>query len=165
MKIIIFLVGLFSSISLLSQDFECYSDDNTFPNIYNSTSCSSWESYVPKLTTWDSFKDLTVKVNFHFFRRSDGSGTYQPPFTDRCEDMINTVNQIFNNLDSPTLAVIPTVEELPESKIRFEVQGVYLHDSSDYYIGTMGDYSRFLNFAVNPECEINIFYFYTANQG
>src|SRR5690554_2404227 len=79
--------------------------------------------------------------------------------------MINTVNQIFNNLDSPTLAVIPTVEELPESKIRFEVQGVYLHDSSDYYIGTMGDYSRFLNFAVNPECEINIFYFYTANQG
>src|SRR5690554_8180286 len=107
MKIIIFLVGLFSSISLLSQDFECYSDANTFPNISNSTSCSSWESYVPKLTPWDSFKVLTVKVNFHFSRRSDGSGTYQPPFTDRCEDMIKTDNHVFNHFYSPTLPLLP----------------------------------------------------------
>ncbi|MDR0970172.1 MAG: hypothetical protein LBM67_06520, partial [Lentimicrobiaceae bacterium] len=121
------------------------------------STCNDFTKYIPN----DLTPRLNVKINYHFFRKNDGTGIYQPVVdSSSIEQMTTWVNNIYRNLEPPTIpATIPT-DTLYDSKISFIVKGIYYHDNSDFYEGYKRNCSSvFYNgYGINKTSEINIFF-------
>jgi len=80
-------------------------------------------------------------------------------------DLFNLVNSHYSNLAPPTLQVSSQVIEVPSAKIQFDLKDVYWHDDDVYYDhdGRCGPY-HFDQYGINPECEINIFYYFSDTE-
>lgn len=152
------------TINSLSQD--CLTTDTIMGN-NKSGGCSDYTSYIPDPNNLEDYTTLTYKVNVHFFRKSDGTGIFQPSTANQeIADHIDLVNHHYNNLTSPVLPVSPPAEEIPESKVKFEIQNIYWHDDDNFYNYDDACGSHHHNsFATNEDCEINIYYFHSDSLG
>lgn len=71
---LIVLLFAFCGMKAYSQ-YDCYYvDDPNSTKIVETTACGNYENYIPNNET----AILEVKINFHFFRKDDGTGLYQP---------------------------------------------------------------------------------------
>ena len=108
---------------------------------------------------------LVVNVNFHFLRPENGSGDYANITFQDVQNHVDELNYIYANIQSPTLAVTPPAEEIPDSRIRFHLQNIYFHDDDIHNSFTDNSISFlcstwFLhNYGVETNKTINIFYF------
>ena len=87
--------------------WDCHTPDPVDPIRGTGTGCSSYLSYIPDINHMDYSPVLTYRVNIHMFRRSDGTGIYQPSQTADIINEVALINQHYSNMNSPSIPVSP----------------------------------------------------------
>ncbi len=163
--LIIFL--LVSAIDCFAQPYQCLTTSNK-NNIITSqpSSCTDLLNYIPDPSNnYQNTPVITYRINIHLFRRSDGSGIYQPSDITAFNQQIDWVNSFYTNIEQPTMPVSPPAQYINDSRVRFKLMNIYFHDNDTYYSSTYNlcGSTYYDNFGINKESEINIFYFQNPN--
>ena len=162
MKKLLFFILSLCSYGVFAQH-ECATPDPIDPLRGIGAGCTDYLNYVPDINYMNYSPELVYRVNIHMFRRSDGSGIYQPSQITDIENQITLVNQHFTNMASPSLPISPPAQLIPDTKIRFELQNIYWHDDDTYYnYGSVCGSGPYSAYAVNTDSEINIFFIWKS---
>ncbi|HMW10993.1 MAG: T9SS type A sorting domain-containing protein [Bacteroidetes bacterium] len=151
----------------VNAQLECFTPDNPPSNMVSQPpSCTNYVNYEPDPTNnYQNTPVITFKINFHFFRKTSGWGIIQPSpaWTSQMQAFVATMSSMYQNIGPPTLPVAPPAQNINDSRIRFELKGIYFHDNDNYYYGTEWCGSSYYNaWGINKCNEINVFWYYTG---
>ena len=154
---------------LFSQDYpDCVvleiEDDEQILGLPNF--CTDITNYIPDPTNgYENSPIRTLKISLHFFRKSDGTGIYQPEGIDTIHQFFDWLKDHYHNMHPPTLPVSPPAQEIGESRISFELMGIYFHDDDYVYDFPLDFYNSYPydHYGINKESEINVFFFRQSN--
>lgn len=159
-------ITLFVIISniTIAQAFQCFTEGNINNNyvlLSQPSSCSNYLNYIPNPdNNYQNTPILTYRINIHIFRRSDGSGVYQPSDTNAFKQQVEWSNSIYSNINEPTLPVSPPASYIDDSRIRFKLMKIYFHDNDNFYSSNENCGSSYQdNFGINKDSEFNVFYY------
>lgn len=157
--------SLFFRLSgIAQQQVDCYMP----PEYSTSRSISDWDDFVPDQSyNFQNAPLMIFNVVFHFFRPIDGSGFYANVTPQDVQDYVNETNWRFANISTPNLPIVPPAEEIPDSRIRFVLKGVYFHDDGVFQdIPNSHPCSpNFSQYSVEPDRIINVFFYYDSEGG
>lgn len=143
---------------------ECVTPDEGNPPMLLSGDCGNYLNHIPHINRMNYSPEIVYRINIHLFRKSDGSGIYQPSQIPDVLQMVQDANQIINNLDPPSLPVSPPAINIPATKMRFQLMGIHWHDSDEYYEWAPTCSADMYNaFGINKTSEINVFYYFNPN--
>lgn len=126
------LTELIESDELKSQT--CSKSSSTYVDFY-----SNKEFFIPK----EIDKPITIHVNFNVWQRSDGTGNLSNNTThvNRIKKIFSWVNSHFFDLTSFSVPLSYSVNNLPDSKIRIQLDSIYFYQDpsidSLYYYGNV----------------------------
>ena len=74
----------------------------------------------------------TIKLNLHIMQETNGSANFQDNTTDKgfIQQLISDVNAIYSTNQQPTWNGLRSDPYINDSKIRFQIDGVYFHQNS-----------------------------------
>ncbi len=108
----------------------------------------------------------TIKVNFHYVLRGDGTGNFTET-TDgsggsfngyqHAQAMLNHMNIEFTSNQAPFLPKPTPPPSAGDTKIRFVSAGVYFDRNTNLYNTQWNSTGDYLQWRVNPNSELNIF--------
>jgi len=147
------------SIGEVEPDETACGDDDA--RTTQSVNCSDITNYIPAASS----PITTFKLNFHFFKRSSGSGPYDNITYADAQTLVGYLNWVQASNEQPTLPTNPAAAYIVDSKVRYKLAGVYFHTDDHAFItgGTttdLCDYNNYFHgtYSVNSTSEINIFY-------
>lgn len=163
---LLLLLGLWSALLFLplvapAQSGHCLTPDLPEPSNGPGPLCNDLATYVPDETSnFLNTPNLVFRINFHFMRPTNGLGPYAGDQTTNVNDVVGYLNWIYGVINPPTFSV-PLVEEIPDSRIRFQSNGIYYHDDDTYYqVPSIGCDPDFQNlFGVDTDHTLNIYYY------
>lgn len=136
-------------------------------------SCALQVAYTPDQSNgFQNTPCLVFKVNYHFLRPTNGSGPYAGDMSTYVNTEMVSLNGYYNELLAPALPVTPPAEHIVDSRIRFELTGIYYHDDDvryDHYFN-LDDHPNCLptlrdEFGVDQDNVINIFFYRFVDAG
>ena len=123
---------------------------------YPST-CGDVNNFIPTQTT----DTLTFRINYHFFRHSDGSASDMSNVTAQdCKNNVWALNHRSQTIATPDLPTSPPATDvLPDDRIRFVFNNIYFHND-DYGINSPAYYDPYFynTYAPNPKSTIDVFF-------
>ncbi|HPI30871.1 MAG TPA: hypothetical protein PLS26_10120, partial [Bacteroidales bacterium] len=146
----------------ISKAISCTNNSNCYINKY-------YDKYNEDLSFWKPNSNSVIKiikVNFIVIQKDDGTGNFShngvcPLETNKTDEeflyeLIDKVNNLYyNNLTNPSdtggKSVCGTCNEIADTKIRFELQGIHYYQNSAVY-GTESNIYKYY-----PDSEINIY--------
>lgn len=168
---VVILLLLTGGPSSAQVGYECFTPDEPEPELLN-TDCSIPASYTPDQSHgYQNTPCLVFKINYHFIRPTDGTGPYQGDLSATVNSEVAGLNWFYDNLDPPSLPVSPAAEYITETRVRFDLNGIYYHDDD-------ARFNHYLNLPDHPQCGpaprdefgvdvdevINIFYYRSATE-
>jgi len=107
----------------------------------------------------------TVRLNLHVMQKDDSSGNFQNTTTDKAylQQMFDDVNTIYSANQQPVWNGPQNDPYLPDTRIRFRIDGIYFHRNSAVchlkpYNESTGSDVYFNQYGVNIDHSINIFF-------
>ena len=161
-SLFLLLPFLFSPNAGKAQNFQCFSNNINAPT--NGAGCASLSSYIP--TSSDHVK--TVKVAFHIMQREAPNSPGN--FDETSQADLDYLNALFNRLnDLYTECNYQwcdcdyklNLDQVRDSRIRFELVGMYFHPDNVGYINQDATYSNlycYNNYAICKDEIVNIFF-------
>ena len=133
---------------------------------------SAWKQQTPSpvcgdLSSFIKSTNLTFNINFHFFRPTITSPNfntskdyYKNVTAAQVDTMVKYMNRRMANLHPPDKTTNPPVSNnYSDSKIRFNLTGVYTHiNDTAWTKGIAYSNWAYNRYAANPASEINIFF-------
>lgn len=114
--------------SFKSSSADCSKSSSAFQNKYG-----RYDFYIPNINT----PIKTIKINLNIFQKSDGTGNLQNNSTDltNLNQMVQWINDYYTFIKPPS-DPIPGVPFISDSRIRFEVVGIYFYQNDELNIST-----------------------------
>lgn len=141
-----FLFLLLSSFSF--SQFLCYTAEDTSPQPhFFSGECGIQANYTPIISSQTPI--VTVRIAFHVFQKSDGTGNFQNNPTDIAflHNIINNANMRYANLDVLNMGTSPYIQD---SRIRLVLEKIYFHpNTTDWTVPGYNGISTFTKYVVN----------------
>lgn len=129
---------------------------------YNPTGdCNDYLLYMPDSDfNYQNTPILTVRLNFHFLRKPNGSGIYANDQSQNVAEIIQNLNIFYGNINDPVLEVTPPAETIDDTRIRFVEFGIHYHVNDDDYESSVRCESYYQdNYGIDTEQIVNIFFY------
>lgn len=152
-------LGVRTQSGLKSASSSCARNSSCFLNYYQYQ-----QNYIPNSNT----PTKTIRLNLHIFQRTDPNnrGNFEQNnanHTSFLYSIIDKVNEIYAILAEPSdprTDACGTNCYIADSKIRFQLMGIYYHQDDSYY-GTLSNPEAI--YSINANSEINIYDMGTEN--
>lgn len=105
---------------------------------------------------------ITVRISLHIMQKSNGTGNFQNNSQDLAylNSLVTGMNSRYSHLDTPLVGGVTGVLTVPDSRIQFELTGIYFHrdDAAWNDYGDIYSFNCYDNYAVNKDKDLNIFF-------
>lgn len=160
--LILYCIQSSAQIIQIPNPGECNTSDPSPINLLSSpASCTDYNYYIPDVTNnFENTPVITFKINFHLFRKSDGTGVIQPSDIPFFNSMVANLNYLYANIQQPTLPAVTNPPYISDSRIQFRLMNIYFHDDDNYYQRNVTCQADYLNaYGSNTQSEVNVFFF------
>ncbi len=162
-RVVLIVVLAFWSFQSFSQNKSYQEIPAEFDRSLWGTECFFLDEFIPD----EDAPNKVVRINFHFIQDAQGEKNFTSSDVEFIEHEFELeVNQNrFLNNPAPS-DYLEGVNDLSSTRIRFDLRGIYFHQSSEYWDHAIHEPSYEVlnkNFGVNVESELNI-YFYSDTE-